>query len=299
MKQRACKIHPLCLLLPEMDADQYQLLLKSVSERGVRQDVVMLDGMILDGRHRYKAAVELGLPCPAREYDPMTDGDSPAQFVMDANVHRRSLTPSQRAQIAVEVLPYFEAEAAKRKGNRKKPEADDPDKSAALRSEKGKAAEKAAKATGATPRMVEAAKAVNKAAPELGEQIKAGKLTVGKAKKIVDAPPPPPPPPEVPPEVTKASLAIEQASVFAELIARTHKLRHDIEALAATSAGAELRIKQITAHLQSVVAAVRFAVPARPCPYMPACGSSGCKTCSGREWITEEIWDRLPPEMKS
>ena len=285
-----------------MDPSQYEALKQSIAERGIREEVVLLDGKLLDGRHRYQAAKELGLPVPAREYDPATDGESPAEFVLDKNVNRRSLTPSQRAVIAVEVLPHFEAEAAARKAKTAfgaKSVVGAPVRGPSVGS--GKASEKAARVTGATPRMVEIAKTVVAESPVLASKVKSGEITVKAAQREIRKAkaPPAPPPPEVPPTATKASHAVAQSETFNELVNRTHALRRDIELLAKTETGAELRIKQISAHLNSVTAAIRFAIPSHACPYMPACTVGQCKTCAGRQWVTQEIWDRLPPEVKS
>ena len=42
------------------------------------------------------------------------DGSEPANFVLDANIHRRMLTSGQRATIAVDFLPDLEVEAKAR-----------------------------------------------------------------------------------------------------------------------------------------------------------------------------------------
>ena len=94
---------------------------------------------------------------------------------------RRHLTASQRAAIALEVEKLLAAEARKRQSTRaggvspqlveKLPQA-----------EKGKARDKAGKLLKVSGRYVQDAKTIAKDAPELIPEIKAGRLTVSKAK---------------------------------------------------------------------------------------------------------------------
>jgi hypothetical protein len=98
------------------------------------------------------------------------------------NLHRRQLTTSQRAAIAVESLPMLEAEAEQRKLAKLKKGKEIPD-SAQMRSrEKGKSAGVAAKATNVSSRYVEEAKAIKEQAPERFEDIKQGKATISEVR---------------------------------------------------------------------------------------------------------------------
>ena len=61
-------IHPVCEAMAEMTADEYSKLKDSIQSRGVDDAIWVLGTEILDGRHRYKACVELGIDCPTRAY---------------------------------------------------------------------------------------------------------------------------------------------------------------------------------------------------------------------------------------
>ena len=66
-----------------------------IAENGLREEIVLYDGMILDGRHRYRACSETGTMPRFREHH----GD-PLAFVLSANLQRRHLDESQRAMVA-------------------------------------------------------------------------------------------------------------------------------------------------------------------------------------------------------
>lgn len=98
-----------------MTAGELQGLTEDVKRFGQREKIVLLDGLVLDGRNRLLACETCKLEPKARDYDVAKDGESPLAFVLGKNLKRRHLTPSQAAAVAVEALPLFEAEAEARK----------------------------------------------------------------------------------------------------------------------------------------------------------------------------------------
>lgn len=96
--------HPAAELFPMMPPDQYEAFKEDVRKNGFQQDIVLYKGQILDGRNRYKAAIELGLldELPIAEMDEDTDID-PFQWVISRNLHRRHLSESQRALVAAKL----------------------------------------------------------------------------------------------------------------------------------------------------------------------------------------------------
>lgn len=94
------KPHPLAHLIPDMRPDEWQGFYRDIATRGIKTPLEVLgDGTVIDGRHRLKAALELGM-----EKVPIIDaplsGDSPEVYMMKAAVLRRHLTDDQRACIA-------------------------------------------------------------------------------------------------------------------------------------------------------------------------------------------------------
>src|SRR5690242_6457327 len=53
--------HPLAGRIPEMLSDEYVDLVKDIQKHGLREPLVLFEGKILDGRHRYRACAELGI----------------------------------------------------------------------------------------------------------------------------------------------------------------------------------------------------------------------------------------------
>ena len=94
--------HPLSAFWPDMPVDDFTALVASVAEHGIREPIVLLDGMVLDGWHRYRAATEAGQPIRSTKYT----GDDPVSFVIDANGHRRHLTAEQKAACVLQVREW-------------------------------------------------------------------------------------------------------------------------------------------------------------------------------------------------
>ena len=91
--------HPYSALFKPFDLSGEELtaLENSIQANGVRNPVTLYQGAILDGWNRYSAASRLGVNCPTKEF---SGDDSEAwQFVLDENMHRRSLTNEQKAII--------------------------------------------------------------------------------------------------------------------------------------------------------------------------------------------------------
>jgi len=94
------ELHPLAELFPKMTDEEFNDLVMSIEENGLREPIwLSRDGRVLDGRHRYLACCELGIEPETRTFD----GDDELQFVLDLNLNRRHLTTSQRALIAADM----------------------------------------------------------------------------------------------------------------------------------------------------------------------------------------------------
>lgn len=97
--------HPYAELFPLIEGDDFERFAADIREHGLRDKIVLLDGRILDGRNRYRAAIHHSLPGADgdadwfRDFDRLVEGD-PLAWVLSKNLARRHLNESQRAQIA-------------------------------------------------------------------------------------------------------------------------------------------------------------------------------------------------------
>jgi N6-adenosine-specific RNA methylase IME4 len=166
--------HPLAALIPAMSDDEYIALMSDIEDRGLQEPVVMFEGKILDGRHRYRACREMGRGVDFTEYT----GDDPLGYVASLNVHRRHLTASQRAVIALEVEKAFASEAKQRQGTRTDLGRDLPEMVPESR-------ERAAKVARVNSHYVSDAKRIESEAPDLLPKVSAGTMTLPEAKKEI------------------------------------------------------------------------------------------------------------------
>lgn len=199
------EFHPLADLFPMMDADRARELAEGILKNGLLHPIVLHEGKILDGRNRYRACLSMQVPPKFTTYS----GPSPAAFVAQSNLCRRDLTMSQRAMIAKEMLPFFEAEAKARMSAGGKGAEQIPDL--------GDSRDHAAAALGVNPRYVSDAKAIAAASPETAERVKAGELSIPAAKKEIAAKAEPNPEPEPPPAERLPSFAPSNGLQFADM----------------------------------------------------------------------------------
>ena len=94
------EFHDLCLLFPPADEMTIEEMSYDIQKNGLSDPVVLYDGKILDGRNRYLSFKKAGLQPRTVEYK----GKDPLAFVISKNLHRRHLTPAQKAMAATQIL---------------------------------------------------------------------------------------------------------------------------------------------------------------------------------------------------
>ncbi len=185
-KSDALTFHPACLAFPELPEDELQALAADIKKHGLLNDITLLDKQILEGRSRYKAC-KLARVKP--RFVEWAGTGSPTEWVISQNLIRRHLTSSQRAVVALELLPLLEAEAKERKrlscGRGKKSV-----QKLGHSSINGRAAESAARITHSNLFYVTSAKTIKKQAPELIDDIRDGRLTIPDANLLAKLPRP-------------------------------------------------------------------------------------------------------------
>src|SRR5262245_18772771 len=101
-KQQEYEFHSIANVFPLMMGDEFKRFKNDIRTNKLREPIVIYEGKILDGRNRYTACKELGLPFDIKLY---TSTD-PIAFVVSANIHRRHLNESQRATIAAQLATF-------------------------------------------------------------------------------------------------------------------------------------------------------------------------------------------------
>lgn len=174
------RFHPLADAFPLLEGDEFRELVEDVNKHGLHMPVVMHEGMILDGRNRWRACQELGIVHREIRFA----GEDAAAYVWSTNAVRRQLTPSQRALAA--------AKLAKATVGRPRKAAAAPDNAEAgvraIEDPREMTTAEAAKLTGASERTIRAAKNVlKKGAPEVVAAVEKGELPVYPAERLANA----------------------------------------------------------------------------------------------------------------
>jgi len=95
-----------------MTDEELQNLAANIRQNGLLHPIVLYQNHILDGRNRYLAC---GIANIEPRFVEWRGKGSPLQWVISENMVRRHLTSSQRAVLALELLPLLEEEAHQRK----------------------------------------------------------------------------------------------------------------------------------------------------------------------------------------
>lgn len=94
-------VHKAADIFPNMSNQEYADLKEDIRVRGQQVPIVIQNGYLIDGRHRYRACVELGI---APLFTELPVGEEPVErLVISLNLHRRHLSESQRALIAAKM----------------------------------------------------------------------------------------------------------------------------------------------------------------------------------------------------
>jgi ParB-like chromosome segregation protein Spo0J len=180
--------HPICLLIPSADDDEFQDLTDDIRAHGLIAPIVLFEGMILDGRNRAAACERAGV---AARYVQFEGGREDALIlVVSHNLKRRHLTKQAIADALVAAedfnLHYAFVEPAAA--------ADGPEAQSVIKITEPKTASsrKLAQAAGRVVSHVMIAatrKVKEKGEPELQEAVKKGRIGVQDAAKAADLPP--------------------------------------------------------------------------------------------------------------
>lgn len=170
MESVGVEAHPLALIFPPMEDDEYKALADSIFKNGQREFISVWKGKILDGVHRYRACMELGI-VPKYEILQFDNEDEAVQFVLDKNLHRRHLSVGQRALIAAEMTTATVG-GYRRESDSANSQSEVTESDAADRMNIG------------TRAVAEAKRVSHSAIPEVVDEVRKGKVALNDAYKV-------------------------------------------------------------------------------------------------------------------
>lgn len=101
-------------LLPKMSEEEFNQLKTSIQDEGQHYPIIVNEDLeVLDGHHRFRACIDLGLE-PDFEVRKFDDKLLEKKFVIEANLRRRHLNNFQLVELAVPLLEIEKALAKKR-----------------------------------------------------------------------------------------------------------------------------------------------------------------------------------------
>jgi ParB-like chromosome segregation protein Spo0J len=160
-------LHPACAAFAPLAEADLNALAADIKANGLIEPITMLAGMILDGRCRWDACRNAGVPVRIVHYD----GSDPVGFVISRNLRRRHLDESQRAMVAARLATLADGQRQVGKF------ADVPTQA------------QAAERLKVSERSVRDARAVlDHASADLVARVDKGEVAVSKAAKIVRLP---------------------------------------------------------------------------------------------------------------
>lgn len=209
-KMTEVAFHPSCTK-PDAQSDaDFQRLKEDIAQNGIREPILVQasTGVVFAGRHRIKAAKQVGVPIPVVFLE---ISDSECWSYSRSQLCHRNLTPTRAASLYLE-MKDCEEKAVKEENKQNAAEADEPEKEKPGKAKKekpakkerskkgeGKKAKKEAKEAGVSTATMERVKKVReKAVPAVWKAMDDGTVTAIDAAYIADQPQ----------EVQKAAIAL-------------------------------------------------------------------------------------------
>ena len=169
------ELHPLCTLFPRLEGAEFDTLVQDIRTNGLREPIVLHDGMILDGGNRYRACQQAQIEPRFSEFA----GESIVSYVLSANLHRRHLSPGQQAAIVASAQDWAKAQTVGR-----------PEQSGNVTG-LATVADRAAQ-SGASDKTQRMADKVVRENPKLGAAVARGEVSLPEAHRHVSPPKPAP-----------------------------------------------------------------------------------------------------------
>jgi hypothetical protein len=174
--------HEAANLFPMLPDRELETLANDIKQTGLLNPIILHQGQIIDGRNRYLACKQARVEPRFVVWEP--NNRSPLEWVLSQNIHRRHLSASQRACLAVEIKPQFEAAAKQnqlsglKQGHESRPRSVKVDKTGTPVEVRKEVARRCSVSEG----YVYAAQKIRNADESLFQRIKSGTTTITDAK---------------------------------------------------------------------------------------------------------------------
>lgn len=109
------EFHAAATLFPMMENTAIKELAEDIAKNGQIEPILTVNGKIIDGRNRFEACKLAGVEPVFEEYLGDTSDEGLLKLSLSLNMKRRHLDASQKAMLAVTILPLLEKEAKQRK----------------------------------------------------------------------------------------------------------------------------------------------------------------------------------------
>lgn len=267
-----------------MPADEMLALVNDIKFNGLLHPIILFEGKILDGRHRYEACRNIGIKPKFEQYK----GADPVGYSLRANLHRRHLSTAQRAMLAAKVADLKQGERGR--GN----------KSANAVPTHAEAAEILA----ISPRSVDTASKILDTSPKLAKAVANGEMSLRAAEKKIDER-----------AREKEDVLDETGWRIPDELVELWQRRGEVKALHADLTSIETRLLKyqkekdplfegihysaVVSRIQNIQMELRGVIPHAVCSTCQGRGYKKCAHCKGRGFLNKLEWQLVPSEIRS
>lgn len=324
-------------LIPPLSDDELAGLTERIKADKRCDPLVAWKGqrILLDGHNRKRICEKFDIPYDVREVD-LPDRLAAEEWIILNQFSRRNISTMQRAELANRLKAVLVEKGKETKaenlipggkpldpvhwpGSRNSSKNEDSYDEAAKKSGSSKRAMKAAeilheKAEPAVLAMARKGDVPMAVAAEVAKLPKAEQAAVAKAgpaavkAKAAEVRKAKAEPPEeedlgtdrigVPIEHAHVTEAFAQRKLFTSLMHRVSQLKKEFEELAMGPAGnwARHQAQMWNADVSNLHSVIRFSIPHAVCPY---CGGRKCEACKNAGWMPEDVYKRVPADIKA
>lgn len=296
MSKQEYDFHPYASVLPMLGTAEANELAADIQANGLREDIVLFEGKILDGRNRYRACKAVNVEPRFEDFN--GNGD-PIDYIVSKNVKRRHLTQSQKAMVVAKFAQLPRGDISRITKSSKTPTNSQTVQStdrAGKTSQAPRSVADIAKEVKVSTSTVEQAKRVIREAPtETVEQVERGEKSVSTAVK------------EIKQAKAKEEIAKEQrldktgypipdavlaewdeAEAFRSTLNALHKIKIEVE----KALDRKVRIyrfadQSAVIDLQNAWRTLQQIIPYAVCPTCQGRTKSKCSACKGMGYVPE------------